>query len=431
MKNIIFFISSFLILQYSTAQTAASFYKKADSLYKVKDYETAANVRGEAIRLEGNAVTIGKYWACACDWSLAGNADSAFYYLSIIKRSDKVTVQDIKQIEYDEDFNPIRSDKRWQPFIEAGFGKAISGTKVLAEQVRAGKRVNSSVDKYQIAIAWATAKNTDSVLFYINSIVNTDKNRYSDYEVISKEKIFSYLQNDPGWIALLDQVRKNTPKFVCEHRPRSQPVPMTLTIDDASEFLKSDGKGTYRNNEDKVRSYHLTAYNINLSGLEPLQASGNWTDASPRYFVLNLDKPVKKSGATRQGIITDHFACLHAFYKFDTTNKQNVIYTVNEMPVGASVENPRTEIEFFIKGKLHLLTFGYWAMGDCGEGYACGGKVNGAGTTLVKITRHTTTSYTIEASKGSIGRLWNIDNRTKPIDKGLFESGFIIHIEHQ
>ena len=131
-------------------------------------------------------------------------------------------------------------------------------------------------------------------------------------------------------------------------------------------------------------------------------------------------------------MIKDHLTLFHFFYKIDTALKLHLIYNFNEIPIGATIESPRAEIEFYINGKFHMLKFGYWSLGDCGEWYASGGNVNGAGTTSVKITRHTPTSYTIEAPKGSVGRLWDIDNRTKPIDKGLYESGFIIHVDtHQ
>ena len=430
MKNMILVICCCLMIQHTHSQSTSRFYKKADSLYNAKDYKNAAVAYSEGIRLEGDAARAGTYWRTACGWSLAGNADSTFYYLSFIEKSNIVTVQDSKEIENDEDFDPVKSDKRWQPAMNAILSNAFSNTNMLSEAVRSGKRIYPSRDKYVIARDWATVKNIDSTLFYLNSIIKTDYNSYVEYNDITNEKTFSFLYKEPQWISLINEVQKNTPPPTCEHRQRSGHFAMKATIDPASEFLKSDGKGSYSDGEDKVSSNFFTAYNLLLSGIEPLQESGYWTDASRRYFTINLNKPIKGSGSVKQGIISDNFGTFHTFYKIDTAAKLDLIYNFNEIPISSTIESPRTDIHFFINHKLHMLTFGYWGMGDCGEPYACGGKVNGIGTTMVKITRHTATTYTIEAPKGSRGRLWDIDNRTKPVDKGLFESGFIIHVEN-
>ncbi|HUR65313.1 MAG TPA: hypothetical protein VMZ03_03100 [Chitinophagaceae bacterium] len=430
MKNIILLICCLLAKQYSFGQSASLFYKKADSLYKIKDYKNSAIADATGIRMEGINAPVGRHYSSACSWSLAGIPDSAFYHLGIIARSGKLTVSLAKEIENDSDFDPIKNHTRWPLIITSILDKAISNIQLLSEAIRSGKRIYPTLDKYEIALAWATVKNADSVLYYLSSIINTDYNRYSDHATLSKEKTFSFLHDDPRWIPLVNEVKKNTPVFVCEHRPRELRIPMKVTFDAASEFLKDDGKGSYLQNEDKVSSNIFTAYNLLLSGIEPLQQSGNWSDASPRYFSINLNNPVKNSGSVKQGIIVDHFATFHAFFKIDTTAKLDLIYNFNEISPGTTIESPRTDIHFFLKGKLHMLKFGYWGSGDCGEPYTCGGKVNGSGTTMVKITRHTATSYTIEAPKGSIGRLWDIDNRTKPVNKGLFHSGFILHVEN-
>jgi len=428
MKNAIAFICFFIISDFGYSQDATIFYKKADSLYKAKDYKNSAFAYSEGIRIEGTTTRVGRYWGCACSWSLAGDADSAFSYLRQLEYSDKISLDNALEIINDADFKPIQSDSRWQTAINAILNNAV---KSLSNAIKSSKRINPVKDRYEIAGAWATAKNSDSTLFYLNSIINSDINRFVAFDIMSQDKRFSFLYSDPRWINLLNVVKKNCPPFTCDHRQNRPRIPMTLTIDPSSEYLRSDGKGSYRDNQDKVSAYLQTGCNLMLSGLEPLQDSRNWTDASTRYITIDLNKPVKKSGSLKLGIIKDHFSVFHFFYRIDTTLKLDLIYNFNEIPISSTIESPRTDIEFYVNGKLHMLKFGYWSLGDCGEWYACGGKVNGAGTTPIKITRNTTTSYTIEAQKGSIGRLWDIDNRTNPIDKGLYESGFIIHIETQ
>lgn len=428
MRNLFLIIIGFSTVQNLQGQSASSYYNKGDSLHKIKDFNGAALAYGDGIRLEGNAVGMGRYWSCACYWSLASNPDSAFAYLKYLEYSDKVTIDNAIEIERDNDLKPLRSDHRWQPSIDAILTNAI---KTLSEALRAGKRTNPSTDKYDLARAWGAAKNADSTLFYLNSVIHTDTNRFVAFNILSAESRFSFLHADPRWISLLSEVEKNYPPFTCDHRKDRPRIPMKLAIDPSSKFLRADDKGSYIDNVDKVSAYLQTGSNLMLSGFEPLSDARNWTDASSRYIAIDLQQPIIKSGSINLGIIKDHFVVFHFFYKIDTALDLDFIYNFNEIPIGTTIESPRADIEFFINKKLHLLKFGYWSLGDCGEWYARGGKVNGLGTTPVKITRHNKTSYTIEAPTGSIGRLWDIDNRTKPIDKGLYKSGFKINIETQ
>jgi tetratricopeptide (TPR) repeat protein len=425
------FISIFLLtVRFTFCQSATDYYKKADSLSEKKEFQKSAEAYSTALRMDSNPAT-SNYWSTAGAWSLAGNPDSAFHYLQYLAESNKVNPINTHGLEEDEDFNPLKSDKRWQPIVKAILKKAIDNLTHYADDVRAGKRVNPAVDRYNIAASWAILKNVDSTLFYLNSIVNSNLNRFTNYQELSADKRFSFLKDDDRWNKILETVNKNSVAFVCEHTPRYERPPMTLTIDTKSNFIRSDGKGIYKNDEQKISSYFLTAYNFLTSGIQVLDQSANWTDTSTRYFVVNLNSPVKSSGAKKQGEIRDPFASFHSFYRIDTALKLDLIYNLNQMPVGATIESPRTDIHFHINRQLHMLHFGYWGLGDCGEPYARAARINGTGTTLIRITRHSETSYTIEAPAGSIGRLWDISNLTEPVDKGLFKSGFKLYIEKQ
>lgn len=429
-KNILFVCCCFAV-NFSFSQTATEFYKQGISFYKAGDYKKSAIQYSQGIKQEGIAASIGHIYSCACFWSLAGFPDSAFYYLNIATASDRLTTNDVREIEDDSDFDLVKTDKRWRPTIDSMYKKAFVGIKKLSEDVRAGIRINPSIDKYDIAVAWGVAGNIDSAILYLSSIVNTDYNRFIDYDVLVKESAFKSLRTDSRWQLLVDEVRKHSRPMNCTHSSNPSPTLMKLTIDPKSRFLKSDGKGSYLDNVDKVSSKQNFAYNLLVSGIPAMLLSGSWNDLSPRYLVLDLNSPVENSGAVKHGIIKDHLAELHTFSKIDTSAKQAVIYNFNDIAIGTSVQSPRTEIMVHINGKLHILQFGFLSLGDCGESYANGGKINGEGTTSVKITHHSETSYLIEAPKGSIGRLWNVDNRSLPVDKGLFKAGFILHLENQ
>lgn len=423
------FISVFLLTARLTfCQSASDYYKKADSLSKKKEFQKSAEAYSNALRIDPDPAT-SKYWNTACAWSLAGNTDSAFHYLKYLAASNKVNPINTKGLEEDEDLNPLKSDKRWEPTVKAILNKAFDNLKQFSDDVRAGKRVNPAVDRFNIAASWAILKNRDSTLFYLNSIVNNSLNRFTSYQELSADKRFSFLKDDDRWSTLLETVKNSSVPLTCEHTPRDGRHPMNLIIDEKSKFIRSDGNGIYKNDDQKIASYYLTAYNFLTSGIQILEQSANWTDTSTRYFLVDLNSPVKSSGAKKQGIIRDPFASFHSFYKIDTALKLDLIYNLNQIPVGTTIESPRTDIHFHINKRLHILHFGYWGLGDCGEPYARAARINGKGTSLIRITRQSETSYTIEAPDGSKGRLWDISNLTKPVDKGLFESGFKLHVE--
>ena len=300
MKNNILILCCCFAVHFSIGQTAANLYKKGDSLYKVKDYKNSAIAYAEGINQEGKAASVGKYWTCACSWSLAGVSDSAFYNLDIIAGSDKLTINDARDIENDNDFIPVKTDKRWQPIIDSMYSKALSRIKKLSDDVRAGARINPVVDKYNIAIAWAISKNTDSAFSYLNKIVNTNYNRFIAYDLLIGEKAFKSLRNDPRWLPLMDEVKKNKLPFTCAHTTHPPGIPIMFTIDPASKFLKNDGKGSYRDNKNKIFSQSNVAYNLLVSGVNELEQSGNWKDSSSRFLILDLNSPVKNSGAVKE-----------------------------------------------------------------------------------------------------------------------------------
>ncbi|HSU27479.1 MAG TPA: alpha/beta hydrolase [Chitinophagaceae bacterium] len=116
MKNILLVLLCLLTIQFCRAQSAP-YYKAGDSLYKAKDYKNAALAYTAGIREDGKAASITRYWGAASRWSMAGETDSAYRYLTIITQSDKVNRVQAKNIEYDIDLIPVKNDKRWQTVI--------------------------------------------------------------------------------------------------------------------------------------------------------------------------------------------------------------------------------------------------------------------------------------------------------------------------
>lgn len=117
MKQIILLLYCFLTSLCSIGQNADVYYKKGDSLLKIKDFKSSAIAYGDGIRMDGK-VSVGRLRSNAAAWSLAGETDSAFHYLDMIAVSPKVNKVNARNIEYGEDFIPLNKDKRWQPIVD-------------------------------------------------------------------------------------------------------------------------------------------------------------------------------------------------------------------------------------------------------------------------------------------------------------------------
>jgi acetyl esterase/lipase len=118
MKNIIILFMSFLIIKVAFTQTSTELFNKGDSLYEAKDFKNSGLAYAAGIRGKGNDAMLFRYIFCAGMWSLGGESDSAFHYLDIISKSDKISEADIDEIKNNDDFSLIKKDKRWQPMIE-------------------------------------------------------------------------------------------------------------------------------------------------------------------------------------------------------------------------------------------------------------------------------------------------------------------------
>jgi hypothetical protein len=302
-------------------------------------------------------------------------------------------------------------------------GKAYKeAAEKLNYAIRLSGQMATNEDRIYSASAWSLAGNLDSAFYQLDAIAKSG--RYVNFEVTTSPN-FSALHNDNRWKAFVDWIKKYDLPLLCTHTYHpSSPIPMTFTLDPMSTHLKSDGYGDYLNNADNVLSLSTHAYNLRILRSE-------YGELSRRSLTLNLNFPVAGSEAEPQGVVTDNTCSFHVFYKLDTTVKPWSVYNFRDMPIGATVFSPRTEIFVHIKGELHVLQLGHWGLGDCNEPDGKGGRNGGAGTTPVKVIRNSETSYTIVASQGSVGRLWNISNTPKTIDKGLFYTGFIVHLEYQ
>lgn len=136
MKKIVSALFFVLVAQIVFAQGPEyyEYVKKADSLYKAKDYKNSALAYSSAFKTFGwKALPADRYYA-ACSWALANNPDSAF---NCLDRLAKRILISYERVVKDENFSSLHSDKRWDSLLKLlkenkafnfGFEKDIKGT---------------------------------------------------------------------------------------------------------------------------------------------------------------------------------------------------------------------------------------------------------------------------------------------------------------
>ena len=128
MKNTIFILLFLLTAQFAIAQNPNQMYRKADSLYNLKDFKSAAIAYNDGIKLQGTATGFNRYLAAASSWALANSPDSAFYILDVLSKNDKLTQSDYKNIESAKELAALQSDRRWKPLLATIQKKAEANT---------------------------------------------------------------------------------------------------------------------------------------------------------------------------------------------------------------------------------------------------------------------------------------------------------------
>jgi len=216
----------------------------------------------------------------------------------------------------------------------------------------------------------------------------------------------------------------------CGHRPVDRIIPMMLTVLPGSVSLRDDGRGPYRP-EHGTLSEQNHAYSLRLPYADGADVRARTAAESAdvrepaRWLALDLTTPVPGSGARAFGIMRDSAAFLATFHMLDVNR---AIWNVRDIPVGGVVLSDRTEVGIHIKGAWHYLEFGPWALGQCAEGYAEGGVLNGEGTAPVRITRTSELEYIVETLPGSVARLWDTRRMSAPVDVGLYRVSFRVRL---
>ena len=113
---IAFVIATTFLFGQNIPQQYINLIKKADSLYKAKDYGNSAFTYSDAFKINNLNLKSNDLYNAACSWALANYPDSAFSILNQIVT--KMNYINYGHITIDADLKSLHNDKRWEPLLE-------------------------------------------------------------------------------------------------------------------------------------------------------------------------------------------------------------------------------------------------------------------------------------------------------------------------
>lgn len=194
---------------------------KGRQYYFAKDYKNAAATFSQAYKLAGDITPVIDRHRAAFSFALAGNADSAFFYLENITRMPVLTFDDFTRIVPDEDYISIHQDPRWDPTVNLIFNKAHnefhqSLLKSTPSRINA-KRINA-------AAAWAFKKNTDSVFHQLNKIAGSPDITFDDVYLVQDNFYLKEYNATIQWHEFIDRAFTSLSKKYIPSSAFSKPL---------------------------------------------------------------------------------------------------------------------------------------------------------------------------------------------------------------
>jgi hypothetical protein len=199
---ITFLIWSIHLLGQTPPDKYFSLVKKADSLYKAKDFKNSANTFSQAFKTFGWKGFSNDRYNAACSWSLASVPDSAFNNLERIVM--KANYSNLNHVTHETDLLALHDDLRWNSLIkkikdnrdkeEINFNKPLIrlfDSLVTEDQKWRGfvrKFDNQELGSDTISRDYIVAqmKKTDSLNFY-NLRKTFDEYGYPNYDLVGQD----------------------------------------------------------------------------------------------------------------------------------------------------------------------------------------------------------------------------------------------------
>jgi hypothetical protein len=208
-----------------------------------KDYQNAAITVSSAVRMGGDSTPIVDMDRAAYSWSLAGNADSSFFYLNMIADLENLIFDNFRWVAEDEDFKSIHNDPRWKAVTDKLFDKARN-TFYISRKTANGKA--AVVQNYNAGFVWITHENIDSANYYLNAAIDSKDFTFEDAYNIVTDDLFISLEKNKQAPALRDKIfsklnKKYIPSPSFNNTTKS---PGKLVID-GGHYNLHDIEGTY------------------------------------------------------------------------------------------------------------------------------------------------------------------------------------------
>ncbi len=104
-----------VMAQHTASPVYDSLIKQADSFFAIKQYNISSLLFSKAFSVWAGKGRIDDRYSAACSWSLAGNADSAFFNIERI--ATKSDYSDYMSLVMEDALIPLHNDKRWLPLL--------------------------------------------------------------------------------------------------------------------------------------------------------------------------------------------------------------------------------------------------------------------------------------------------------------------------
>lgn len=120
-KIILATIFGILFTNFTNAQNMdkyIEFVKKADSLYKAKDYKSSAIEYQNAFDSNNGKAYPNDRYNAACTFALAGDSEKAFYHLLYSAEHPKIKYNNYNHITTDSDLNSLHKSEQWDKVIK-------------------------------------------------------------------------------------------------------------------------------------------------------------------------------------------------------------------------------------------------------------------------------------------------------------------------
>jgi len=254
-------------------------FKQADSLYRAKDYKTAAMNFSAILNLSDRKPTIWDWNNAAFSWSKAGFPDSALYNLEMIAQIDTITFSDYLDISTDQDYTTLHDLSRWKVTIDKIFNKARIA---LPSQIKIADEKTAFRLRLYAAQAWMYNNKPDSAFVHLNHLAKSTELTLANADEILKNPGFKNLQGKEQWQELLDKVF---------HTLNKKYIPANAFTKNSKKQMLIDG--AHYNFHDINGTYEILAGMLRKSKFEVTGQTMPFNEASLRpYGILVIANPL-------------------------------------------------------------------------------------------------------------------------------------------